>query len=176
MSRYSPPVTSSSRQNPSWNPWVARSRSSDPDSTWYFVPLPMACVSYWTPVCGPADDTCTFATSYGIPNAVLFIGAQSATSRAESLSSSGSVQSGSVSPSESGNPSSVVPSQSLSTPSHVSADPDPGVQDWEFPFMQFCTVTWQAPTPHVVAPSSSSVEPSQSLSRLSHCSGTGEPG
>src|SRR5262245_44115348 len=75
-----------------------------------------------------------------------------------------------------GFPSSGVPSQSSSTPLHVSVDGAPGVQVCGAPATQFWTVTWQAPVPHVVLPSPSSVCPLQLSSKPLHVSAVGACG
>src|SRR5688572_9250697 len=128
-------------------------------------------------VVGGPDRTSTPSTSYGIPNAVEFNGEQSVASASRSLSSSGSTQSSIESPSEFGNPSSAAPLQLLSRPSpHTSSVGAPGVQVCAWPPTQFCTVTWQAPTPHVVLPRLSSGVLLQLLSSSSHTSAAGVPG
>src|SRR4051812_24232678 len=50
-------------------------------------------------------------------------------------------------------------------PLQISTPATPEVQVCRAPPTQFCTVTWQAPTPHVVLPSPLSTVPSQSSSR-----------
>src|SRR5262249_15229216 len=68
--------------------------------------------------------------------------------------------------------SSTAPSQSLSIPSHSSADGNPGVQETT-PASQE-PVAKQAPVPQVGV--TSSTDPSQSLSMPSQISTDGEPG
>src|SRR3989449_806688 len=124
---------------------------------------PRTCVSVWP-------------TSPGMALTLLTRGAQSETSGTRSLSSSGSMQLASPSPSVSGKPLSTRPSQLSSMPLQVSVVGVPGVQVPGEPLTQAGALRWQAPTPHVVVPRLLSIVPSQLSSMLLQTSAVGEPG
>src|SRR6266699_6573025 len=107
---------------------------------------------------------------------LLMRGAQSDASGTPSLSSSGSMQSASPSPSVSGNPLSTLVSQSSSIPLQTSAVGVPGVQVCGAPPAQAFTVRAHAPIPQVMVPSPSSTEPLQSSSMPLQTSAADAPG
>jgi hypothetical protein len=72
-----------------------------------------------------------------------------------------------------GLPLSITPSQSLSSPSHVSACAALGEHVWAWPLAHAGTVLLHWPTPHEITPSPSSASPLQSSSTPLHVSALG---